>query len=295
MPPRRQARPAGCDRDGEDDDFAELRREHAEVRRDNDDLRRQVEVLTQRMDEVLQRQYDDVSIVDENPFAALPNRSPNRPNNCWEQGFRVEIPPFDGTLKPEEFVDWLSQVEEILDFKEVPVNHRVSLVTIRLHGRAQASWQQLKQTRARQGKEKVSDWNKFRKHIRAAFLPYNFDRELYQRFQNLRQGPRIVEEYSAEFYSLLARVDSNESPLQLVSRYIGGLRLQFQDVLNMFDSVNVAEAHQQASQVEKQFSRRNTPSFRQPASIPSGSAPASHPAREATPPFHNSASTQQAA
>ncbi|CAL1380773.1 unnamed protein product [Linum trigynum] len=103
MPPRRKARATAA----KDADFADLRRENDEVRRDNDDLRHQMEVLTQRMDEVvqMQRQYDDVTIVDENPFARLRNHSPERPNHMWEQGFQVETPQFDGSLKPEEFID----------------------------------------------------------------------------------------------------------------------------------------------------------------------------------------------
>ncbi|GJW71822.1 putative reverse transcriptase domain-containing protein [Tanacetum coccineum] len=71
--------------------------------------------------------------------------------------------------------------------------------------------------------------------------------EMYQRFQNLRQGTRSVDEYSTDFYAFLARIDLNESTTQLVSRYIGGLRLQLQNVLNMFDPLTVAEAHQPSS------------------------------------------------
>ncbi|CAN0904142.1 hypothetical protein LINGRAHAP2_LOCUS22927, partial [Linum grandiflorum] len=159
-----------------------------------------------------------------------------RPSPRWEQGFRVEIPTFDGSLQPEEFIDWLSQVEEILDFKEVLEGRRVSLVTIRLRDRAQAWWQQLKQTRVRHGKEKISNWVKFKKHIRAAFLPYNFERELYQRFQNLRQGSRSVDA--------------------------------------------IAEAHQRASQPEKQLARRGTSSFRQPTNSTSITGSSSQSARK---------------
>ncbi|GKB86297.1 putative reverse transcriptase domain-containing protein [Tanacetum coccineum] len=219
MPPRRQPRAANHDDDGTD--LAELRCENAEFHRDNDDLRWHVELLTQQINEsVYMRRHDDddVTVTDDNPFAGRRNRSPVRPSQRWEQGFKVEIPKFDGSLKPEEFIDWLSQVEEILDFKEVPKECRISLVTIRLHGQS------------------------------AAFLPYNFKRDLYQQFQNLRQGSRSVDEYSTEFYTFLARVDLNESPIQLVSRYIGGMRLQLQDVLNMFDPLTVAEAQQCASQ-----------------------------------------------
>ena len=278
MPPRRQPRNPTPGTD--DGDLAELRRENAEFRRDNDDLRRQVELLTQRMDASMHMHHpeDDVTVTDENPFGGLRNRSPERPNHRWEQAFRVDIPKYDGSLPPEEFIDWLSQVEEILDFKEVPADRRVPLVTIRLHGRAQAWWQQLKQTRVRHGKAKLTHWDKFRKHIRAAFLPYNYERDLYQRFQNLRQGSRSVDDYSTEFYAFVARVDLSESPLQLVSRYIGGLRLQLQDVLNMFDPLTVSEAHQRASQAEKQLARRGSGSFGKQVVPTSGIGSSSQPA-----------------
>lgn len=46
----------------------------------------------------------------------------------------MDILDFGGGLKGDEFVDWLSQVEEIMDFKEIPNDRRVPLVTIYLHG-----------------------------------------------------------------------------------------------------------------------------------------------------------------
>lgn len=66
---------------------------------------------------------------------------------------------------------------------------------MRLCGRAQAWWQQTKQNRTRMGKAKINSWEKFKKHMRSAFLPYNYERELYQlyqRFQLLRQGNRMI-------------------------------------------------------------------------------------------------------
>ena len=41
---------------------------------------------------------------------------------------RMEIPKFKGGMQAEEFIDWLSSVEEILKFKEVPENRKVQLV-----------------------------------------------------------------------------------------------------------------------------------------------------------------------
>lgn len=236
------------------------------LRRVNADLQHQVELLTERLDafvNVPPRQDDDVTLTDENLFIALRNRSPERFATRWEQSYRVEIPTFDACLKQEEFIDWLSQVDEILDFKNVLDDRRVSLVVIRLRGRAQAWWQQLKQTRVGSGKARISSWEKFKKHARAAFFPYNLERELYLRFQNL-QRTRSVNDYFADFYEFFARIDLNESPIQLVSLYIGGLRLQHSDVLNMFDPLIVAVAHQRASQAETQLNRCAPGGFRQP-------------------------------
>ena len=70
-------------------------------------------------------------------------------------------------------------VEEILEFKEVPQDKRVSLVATKFRGRAAAWWQQLKQSCIHQGKSKINTWEIFLKHMHVAFLPHNYIRTLY--------------------------------------------------------------------------------------------------------------------
>jgi hypothetical protein len=76
-------------------------------------------------------------------------------------------------MQPEEFLDWVAAVEEILNFKEVTEDRRVSLVATKFRGRAAAWWQQLKQTRVRQGKLKITSWEKWLSKMCPTFLPHN--------------------------------------------------------------------------------------------------------------------------
>ncbi|XP_020419382.1 uncharacterized protein LOC18777367 [Prunus persica] len=172
------------------------------------------------------------------------------------KGLRIDIPEFHGSLQLEEFLDWLNSVEEVLEFKDVHENIKVSLIATRFRGCASAWWQQFKATRLREGKEKIETWEKLRKHMRSTFLPPNYSKLVYQQLQNLRQGNHTVGEYTTEFYELVARSDLAETDEQLESRYIGGMRVQFQDTLNLFDPFSVAKAQQRALQLEKHMSRK---------------------------------------
>lgn len=48
----------------------------------------------------------------------------------WDEGFKVEIPKFNGGLQAEEFLGWLSTVERILDIKDVLDDKKFKLVAL---------------------------------------------------------------------------------------------------------------------------------------------------------------------
>jgi len=205
--------------------------------------------------------HEDSEEDDDNPFAEGDQQRRHQQqafgailggdNHRWESGFRLDLPEFSGSLKPEEFLDWISMTEELLTFKSVPDVKRVSLVATRFKGRASAWWQQLKLQRVNSGKGPINSWEKLKKHMRQYFLPYNYARTIYTQFQNLRQGNRCVDEYASEFFSLMARNNLFETEENSVSRFIGGLKQQIQNNLLLFNPTSVSEAHQRAVLIEQ--------------------------------------------
>ena len=135
------------------------------------------------------------NLVADNPFAPL------RHNNAlaqgaalgaddgfqWEKGFKTEISEFHGNSSAEEILDWIVTVEEILEFKRVPMDRCVPVLTMRFRNRAAAWWTQLKATRARLGKPKIVSWDKLKSKLKKTFLPYNYDQTMFQRLHNIRQ------------------------------------------------------------------------------------------------------------
>ncbi|KFK26815.1 hypothetical protein AALP_AA8G296900 [Arabis alpina] len=81
---------------------------------------------------------EEVDFEDENPFAGLQEQPdahhhravvfPREDNRRWESGFKLDLPNFHGSVQPEELLDWISSVEELLTFKQVPEEMRVPLV-----------------------------------------------------------------------------------------------------------------------------------------------------------------------
>ena len=76
---------------------------------------------------------------------------------------------------------------------------------------------------------------------------------MYQRLQNLWQGNSTIDEYALVFFLLLKRNEITETDAQLVFRFIGGLRQQYQDILNLFDPLTISDSHQHAFLVTPQI------------------------------------------
>lgn len=98
-------------------------------------------------------------------------------------------------------MDWINEVERVFEYNEVPDRVKVKLAATKLKRGFRLGGNR---SREQQGKSKIIVWVKMKKKMRDHFLPLGYTQTLYQRLYALPQRVRSVDDYTEEFYQLVA-------------------------------------------------------------------------------------------
>ncbi|KAI0516557.1 hypothetical protein KFK09_009234 [Dendrobium nobile] len=135
----------------------------------------------------------------------------NNDRSHGEYRVKLDIPFFDGKLHIEDYLDWERSVENFFEYMEIDPDRQVKYVACKLKDGASAWWQQVLQTRRREGRRPVRQWNRMKQLLRGHYLPTDYEQMLYMQYQHCSQGQRSVNDYTEEFYRLSARNNLNEN------------------------------------------------------------------------------------
>jgi hypothetical protein len=239
-----------------------------------DVLRRQLQELQQRLEQYENQRrgarHHDSESDNENPSHRAHSHSsgestPPHPRFVRNSrpGFdmKVDIPDFEGKMQPDDFIDWLTTVERIIDFKDVPENRKVKVVAIKLRKHSSIWWEHLKRQRERGGRERITTWAKMKRELKRKYLPDHYKQDAFMKFHNFKQRELSVEEYTVEFDHLMIRCDVVEQEEQMIARYLGGLRVEISDVVQLQPYWNYYDVCKLAMKVEKQQKEKRGNSF----------------------------------
>lgn len=138
----------------------------------------------------------------------------------------------------------------------------MKIVAIKLKKHASIWWEHLKRQRARERKSHIETWEKMKKVLKKKFLPDNYRQDAFLKFHNYKQKDLSVDDYTVEFEYLMLRCDILKPEEQTIARYLGGLRAEICDVVQLQPYWAFNDVCKLAAKVEKQLKESRKGNFR---------------------------------
>ena len=71
---------------------------------------------------------------------------------------RADVPFYNGSLDPEELIDWINAMNKHFDYVEVKEERKYIFVVTRLRGNASLWWDGVKEERILKNKARINSW-----------------------------------------------------------------------------------------------------------------------------------------
>jgi hypothetical protein len=121
----------------------------------------------------------------------------------WLGKPKFTMPKFVGSTDVEEYLNWELKVGKLWRMHEYTEDKKIKLASSEFDDYALIWWDNLVQSRIEDGYPPIVTWRAMKEELRAHFVPHNYIRSLYDRLQNLKQGPLSVDDYFQEMELIL--------------------------------------------------------------------------------------------
>lgn len=176
------------------------------------------------------------------------------------QGVRLEPPDFEGTIDPQDFIDWSQTMERIFEAKSYSEQKSCKLAIIKLKKYAPLWYESVEHKRAREGKRKVTTWTKLKSLMQKRFVLASYKQELYLSLTSLKQDDLSVLDYIQRFEQLMIQVDLDDKEEHKIARFVHGLNPSIAERLEMHQVWLFEDACKLALKIERQLKTKKVAS-----------------------------------
>ena len=102
--------------------------------------------------------------------------------------------------------------------------------------------------------------------MRKIFVPSHYHRDLHRKLKTLTQGSMSVEDYYKEMEVAMIKAIVEENHEAIMARFIGGMKKEITDVVELQHYVKMEDLLHKSIQVERQLKAKSTSKFASPSS-----------------------------
>ncbi|KMQ77139.1 hypothetical protein BPMI_01675c [Candidatus Burkholderia pumila] len=132
----------------------------------------------------------------------------------------------------------------------------MQLAVVEFSGYARSWWNKIMADKRRNRERPFLTWEEMKETMRKRFVPNYYIRDMYNKLQRITQGNRTVSDYHREIEVALTRLQIVEDDEAAMARFLGGLRKEIANVVEMQDYGDVEEMYQKALKVERQLKEK---------------------------------------
>ncbi|RDX94981.1 hypothetical protein CR513_22554, partial [Mucuna pruriens] len=163
------------------------------------------------------------------------------------------IPTFQGKNNPELYLEWERNVEHVFDCNNYSKEKKVKLAVIKFIDYASIWWDQFVINRHRNGERLIRTWEDMKSIMRRRFVPSHYHRDMHRKLQSLTQDSISVEDYYKEMEIAMTRANVKEDREATMARFIGGLKTEIVDVVELQHFMEIEDLLHKEIQVERQL------------------------------------------